>query len=161
MFSGRSTNASASRQQTGRFRRSVDEECRRFWQEFEMILLRSARPAVLVLTVAVAAACADTITAPDFNTADIQGLVTQTNEGGGFLVEENPDVFEPTIPGGSKIWFSVGSEAEIQAVRADGSLRDAVLTEIRVNTRVAVWSTGLMLPSYPAGATASRVVILR
>jgi hypothetical protein len=111
--------------------------------------------------VVIAGGCGETISAPDIDSAEIQGFVTQLNQSGGFLVEEDPTVSDPTLPGGRKIWFSIGTDAETLAIQADGTLRSTALIEIHVSDRVAVWSTGLMLPSYPASATASRIVILR
>ncbi len=81
-----------------------------------------------------------------------------------FLIEERPE--QPMWSGadpfnsGDKYHVAVTEATRIQRRTSTGGVRSAALEEITVGLRAEVWFVGPILESYPAQATASRILIL-
>ena len=103
-------------------------------------------------TVVLACALAACVTPPavDLKTADMRGLITRITEDGRYLVES-----EAGSTGVGKCVVRVIPATELSAT--DGTSVES----IRVGTEVSVWFTGPVMKSYPAQATAARLVVHR
>jgi len=89
----------------------------------------------------------------------IIGSITK-QEKGSILVEENPDVQEPTKDGGKKVFLFISDETIILKQVGDTTLRDATSSKLKTGMKVKGWITGPILESYPGQADAHRIVIL-
>ena len=94
------------------------------------------------------AAC--TTPAPiDLQSADMRGFVAAVTPDGRYLVESPAG-----SPGVGKCVVRISPETEL--INADGT---AIDLPVSVGSDVSVWFTGPIMKSYPAQATAARLVV--
>lgn len=93
-----------------------------------------------------------------------RGTITEVParlSGAAFLIEEKVTGLpaEPSTAG-DKYFVFVTEKTGIQRRTSGGSVQSASLAEITEGTRAEVWFDGPIRESYPAQATASRILIL-
>ncbi len=89
----------------------------------------------------------------------IIGTITK-NEKGKILVEEDPNVHEPTKDGGKKVFLFISDDTIILKQDGDTALPQAANSELKTGIKVKGWINGPILQSYPGQAGADRIVIL-
>lgn len=94
----------------------------------------------------------------------IRGHVTDFKEGKAYnsiLVEENPNVSEPTEPDGTKIWLLLVDDTEIFIREGDGSLDKSNARALAIGQRAESWVSGPVDDTYPLQGAASQIVIIQ
>lgn len=89
----------------------------------------------------------------------IIGTITK-NEKGKILVEEDPNIHEPTKDGGKKVFLFLSDETIIVKEDGDTSSPQVANPELKTGQKVKGWFNGLILESYPGKADANKIVIL-
>jgi putative hemolysin len=89
---------------------------------------------------------------------DIKGTIYSITEDG-FLVAEGfeGESYQGDIDKlrGEAFWFKINQETEIMGQEGE----TLQFTDLEVNDKVSVWSTGLVLESYPAQTSAARIIV--
>ncbi|HEV2132569.1 MAG TPA: DUF3221 domain-containing protein [Longimicrobiaceae bacterium] len=122
---------------------------------------------IIVLAVAWLPGCGYLATEPASESAHTVGTITEVPSRLGtyaFLIEERPEQPMGANAGpfttGDKYHVAVTEATRIERRTSTGGLQSASLEEITVGMRAEVWFVGPILQSYPAQATASRILIL-
>ena len=91
----------------------------------------------------------------------IEGQITQINEGhSSILVEEDPEVKEPSEPGGGKVWLTITDKTEVFVQKEDGSFEEINPKGLEVVNQVKGWVTGIVIDTYPGQGTAEQIVLI-
>ncbi len=111
--------------------------------------------------------CGYLLTEPDSESPHIVGTITEVPSRLGtyaFLIEEHPEkpagASATPFTAGDKYHVRVTEATRIERRTSAGGMRNASLEEITVGMRAEVWFVGPILESYPAQATADRILIL-
>jgi hypothetical protein len=102
-----------------------------------------------LIAVAVALAACTTPRPIDVTSASMRGLVAATTPDGRYLIESPAG-----SPGVGKCVVRITPDTEL--INVDGT---AIELPLAVGSEVSVWFTGPIMKSYPAQATASRLVV--
>ncbi len=118
------------------------------------------------LTLAATWALAGCILADDADPCEgephIDGEITELGERSGadrVLIEEDPDVVEPTEPGGGKLWLSLTGDTAIFVERDSGARDKASEDDLLPGRPARGWIDGGILDSYPGQANAACIVV--
>ena len=112
--------------------------------------------------VACLAACDSTPSNPIVGDPTIVGIITQMDTVQSrvrVLVEENPQIQEPSEPGGSKIWFTITERTEIFDMRGPTVAR-VNAASLQPGLKVEALAEDVILDSYPQQAAADTIVIV-
>jgi hypothetical protein len=90
---------------------------------------------------------------------DFVGEITAIESGDGFfriLVEEDPEVNNPTEPGGKKIWLTINKETDV-FIENENNIVQVEELQVQLGQIAGGWFIDLA-ESYPAQAIAQRVI---
>ncbi|MCC5906624.1 MAG: DUF3221 domain-containing protein [Balneolaceae bacterium] len=77
------------------------------------------------------------------------------------LVEEEPEVDEPSDPGGLKIWLElIDDQSEIFVKKESDKTIRSTFDNLECGQKVKAWTTDWVRLSHPAQGTAGRVIII-
>ncbi|MEX2602100.1 MAG: hypothetical protein WD355_10655 [Balneolaceae bacterium] len=76
------------------------------------------------------------------------------------LIEENPEVVEPSEPGGVKIWFSLPDATEILKRNESGTLAQYGPEHLEEALLVEGWAKSILVDTHPQRGPAKRIVVI-
>jgi hypothetical protein len=94
----------------------------------------------------------------------IRGEVTEGRDGNvhdSILVEENPNVNEPSEFGGGKIWLTITNKTKIYTRTDDGSYNKTNAETLAVGQQVEAWVRGPIDESDPMQGAAKQIVVIQ
>ena len=131
-------------------------------RDLSRLRMRRASGWLVCACVACLAACDSTPSNPIVGDPTIVGIITQMDMVQSrvrVLVEENPQIQEPSEPGGSKIWFSITERTEIFDMRGP-TVGRVNAASLQPGLKVEALAEDVILDSYPGQAAADTIVIV-
>lgn len=139
---------------------------------------RAPRQSIAVVGMVVLGACGVFPTEPPGESPELTGIITLLEAGAvgkapvpvreprvinTILVEEEPDVWKPSLPQSKKSYFWITEDTSILIEQVDGGWREGTVHDLKVDARASAWyhPDGLVLQSYPSKGTASHIAVQR